>query len=138
MSDYRTDYDDEGSGRTADLDAAAAQQRDQESRHDRGEEPSFGSHARGNGEGHGKGKRYDSYGEACRHIPHGKFSSAIQQRRPKVHFHGESRFRLNDSFGILPINSVPPPFPKKPKSHDSWVSIVCEIIPKARSGRQTL
>ena len=59
--DGRRDQHDEGAGRPADLEAAAAQRRDQEAADDRGIEPALRRHAGGDGDRHGQRQRDDRH-----------------------------------------------------------------------------
>ena len=62
--DRRSDQDDERAGRPADLEAAAAQRRDQEAADDRGVEAALRRGAGGDRDRHRQGQRHDRDGEA--------------------------------------------------------------------------
>ncbi len=62
------DEHDEGARRSADLEAAAAKQRDEEAADDSGIEPALGRDAGGNGNGHAERQRDDGDGEAGKRI----------------------------------------------------------------------
>ncbi|MPM88938.1 hypothetical protein SDC9_136042 [bioreactor metagenome] len=68
MRGDRGDDDDERSSRPADLDPAAAEERDQESRRDRGVEAPLRRQAAGNGERHGQRQRHHADGDPRKQV----------------------------------------------------------------------
>ena len=98
--DGRGDQHDEGAGRAADLEAAAAQRRDQETSDDRGEEPTLGWRTRGDGDRHRKRQGHDGHGEAGGYVgAKSSQSVAFAQNRHQLRHKERAEARSIDQGG---------------------------------------
>ena len=67
LDDFGDEHD-EGAGRAADLEAAAAEGRDEKAADNRGKEPVLGLGARGDGDGHGERQSDDRDGQTRKRV----------------------------------------------------------------------
>ena len=107
LLDDSVDDDDEGAGRTADLDLAAAEEGNEETGHDGRQDAGLRRGARRDTERDGERQRHDTYDDTCEQVLYeGLFVVAVLERREQLGLETNFEFHTVNCIWAGPLPAV--------------------------------